>query len=296
MVDQRSLVITISAVFLALGLGLLLGGTMLGEGAVVSQQRQVIARLEGDSARLSEENHLFGARLVESENALRVYREFGRKALPRLIDGRLAGRTVAIVSLDSDAIIDQAVAAIRQAGADILSVTTLTDGFDLRPADRRSAATDYLELTGASQDQLVGRLVDALATAVIGSSATGSATAGPDLAFLEDAGLIHRAGRYDRRPAVVLVVGGDHGGERNTALVDDRLLAAFTAEGVRVVLAERSDSRVSTIVVGQKRGVPTIDNLDTAPGQAALVYALAGETGDFGQKATAREVVPELGR
>ncbi|MHB0885121.1 MAG: copper transporter [Bacillota bacterium] len=291
MADQRPLVITIMAVFLALGLGLLLGGTMLGEGAVVSQQRQVIARLEGDSARMSEENHLFGARLVESENALRVYREFGRKALPSLIYGRLTGRTVAIVSLDSDTIIDKAAAALRQAGADILSVTTLTDGFDLRPADRRSAAADYLALAEASPNELVGRLVDALAAAVIGS-----ATAGPDLGFLEDAGFIHRSGRYDRRPAVVLVVGGDHGGERNTALVDDRLLAAVISEGLRVVLAERSDSHVSTIVVGQKRGVPTIDNLDTTPGQAALVFALAGEAGDFGQKATAREVVPELGR
>lgn len=292
MVDQRSLVITIIAVFLALGLGLLLGGTMLGEGAVVSQQRQVIARLEGDSARMSEENHLFGARLMELDNALRVYREFGRKALPRLINGRLVGRTLAIISLDNDALIDEAVAALRQAGADILSFTTLTDGLDLRPAERRQSAVDHLGLPDASQNELVGRLVEALATAVTGSSASGPA----DLAFLESSGLIHRSGRYDRRPGVVLLIGGDHEGGRNTALVDDRLIAAITGEGVRVVLAERSDAGVSTIEVGQKRGVPTVDNIETAPGQVALVYIAAGEVGDFGQKATAREVVPDLGR
>lgn len=292
MIDQRSLVLTLIALFLALGLGLLIGGTMLGEGVVVSQQRQVIARLEGDSAELLEENRLFGARLVEAENALRVYRDFGRKALPRLIDGRLTGRTLAIISLDNDALIDEPVAALRRAGADVLSMTALTDGFDLRSAERRQTVADYLGSPAASQGELTERLVVALGMAVAEPSEAGSTA----LSFLEDVGLIHRSGRYDRRPGVVLVIGGDHQGGRNTSAVDDRLLAAICAEGRRAVLAERSDVRVSTVAVGQKRGIPTIDNLDTAPGQVALVYALAGENGDFGQKATAREVVPDLGR
>jgi hypothetical protein len=287
--DQRSLVITVISMFLALGLGLLIGGTMLGEGAMVSQQRGVISRLEVDTARLSEENKLFGARLIAAENALRVYREFGRRALPRLIDGRLAGRSVAVVVLDNGALIDEPLAAIRRAGAEIASLTTVVDGLDLRPAERRRAIADYVGPAAASLTDLTGRAADLLAGALAEADLD-------DLAFLEEAGLIRRSGAYVRPARLVLVVGGDHDGGRNTATVDDRLLTGLAGRGVRVVLAERSDVEVSTVEVGQRRGIPTVDNLETAPGQAAAVYALAGEAGDYGQKATAREVVPQLGQ
>ncbi len=170
MVDQRSTALTLVAVFVALGLGLLIGGTMLGQGAVVSQQSQVIARLEVDSARLAEENRLFGARVTEADNDLRIYREFGRKALPRLLDGRLDARSLAIIVLDNDCLIDELVAAIRRAGGDVLSVTTLVDGFDLRPAERRRAAADHLGLGSLNNDELTMRLADLLARAVAGGS------------------------------------------------------------------------------------------------------------------------------
>lgn len=44
----------------------------------------------------------------------------------------------------------------------------------------------------------------------------------------------------------------------------------------------------------QHNHISTVDNIDTVPGQMAMVLALNGQSGHYGIKSTAQKLLPDL--
>jgi Copper transport outer membrane protein, MctB len=61
---------------------------------------------------------------------------------------------------------------------------------------------------------------------------------------------------------------------------------------VPVVGVELSTTQPTQIPWYQEKNVSSVDDLDAQAGQAALVYALAGDRGTFGEKPTADSLLP----
>lgn len=59
-------------------------------------------------------------------------------------------------------------------------------------------------------------------------------------------------------------------------------------------MAEDSMAPVSYVRYYEKAGITTIDDIDTAYGQVALVQAMAGHPGHYGIKQTAESFIPPL--
>lgn len=99
MFDIRSQLVSMVAVFLALGLGLLMGTTLLGEDVLLEKQRGLITQLEKEFQALRDQNFTYRTKLINLEKQLAVHDEFESRLLPLVARGRLDGRRVMVVIL-----------------------------------------------------------------------------------------------------------------------------------------------------------------------------------------------------
>ena len=77
-----------------------------------------------------------------------------------------------------------------------------------------------------------------------------------------------------------------------SAAFESGLLAGVAAAGVSAVGVELGNTEPSQIPWYRGKGISSVDDLDDLAGQAALDYALAGDRGTFGIKATADSLLP----
>ena len=92
---------------------------------------------------------------------------------------------------------------------------------------------------------------------------------------------------------VVARPGAPQQGETGTFLAG--LYSGLAAAPVPTVGVEKTDPRFGAIPVFGRRGLATVDGVDAAPGQVALIFLLAGaRPGSYGVDATAADgVLPE---
>lgn len=85
-------VVSLAAVIVALGIGMLVGASVVGDRGMMKQQELLIGRLDADFERLVGDRDQL---LRETE----MLHRFAQEAMPHLLGGRLAGRAVAVVAL-----------------------------------------------------------------------------------------------------------------------------------------------------------------------------------------------------
>jgi hypothetical protein len=278
-VDFRYHLASLIAVFCALLIGILLGIALVGDPSLESQLKAFREQLT--------ENRRVISRLRESDDSNRA---FGKQVLPALIDARLQGMHVAVI-LNRDQSyagwVEAALTTIRQAGAQVTSVTSILPEFvDLQPTEAAGVIKDLGFLV-----PIEGDLRSILASKLAARIADGS----PELAYrLRRLGVIGVEGDYTRRADAVLLVGGAKGDLSAVAVINLPIIRALQETNRRVVACEASDAQLSCMHAYQRRPMPTVDNADTAAGQLALVLALAGAQGDFGVKNTADHLLPPL--
>lgn len=139
LIDYRQHILTLVAIFLALGLGVLIGGAIFTDESISRNQEELVDRLEKDFSTLRGENR----KLAEDLNLLRANLETERKfadwILPWAIQDRLEGESFALVSQEA---IDKRVSRqfsdlLQQSGAKVVAELSvkpklLADG---RPED-----------------------------------------------------------------------------------------------------------------------------------------------------------------
>jgi Copper transport outer membrane protein, MctB len=303
-ISFRYYLITIVAIFLALGLGVLAGSTVLDQGLVASLQAQT-ERLRADLGDLRGQ-----------VNDLRFQRdrleEFSDAVLPALTRGTLVGRQVVVIT-DQGAIDDGLapliVAALRGAGAEVVTALRVDPRMSATTPATRQALADAIRLPrGTAVRELVAKAASALADRL----ATTRAQPDDVLGRLEDAGFV--AGLTDislteiggRGQAIVVV----HGGTSQTEPAPSTFLVPLveelvTADGMSVAAAEGltsqpqfvEDLRASNALSGDQ--LVTVDDVDRAMGQIALDLGLQrlldlGQGGDYGLKVNATDVIPPV--
>lgn len=259
--DMRYLVITLVAVFLALGLGMLAGGAVMGEGGLAGRHDALVAHLEAEFERLRSESR---RQRVEAET-LRAELEDARRALaaviPAAVAGRLRGQRVAIVCTAAADPPGELTGVLEAAGAEL--ITFIRVSVDLEPEVLARRVAEAL----ASSDRPPATLADAIAEALSVPEQFGL------LEHLAQAGLMRLAGGRSVRPTAVLVLGGTGSGARTTSTDLDLPLATRLREaGLHVVWAAAggdADPCLENIPCTRRLGDPT--------GMVSLVYLLAGE-------------------
>lgn len=296
MIDFRYHIVSLTAVFLALAVGVVLGTTAL-KGPILADLRSQVSRLADDNRSLRQD-----VRTLKDDASKQD--SFAEEVAPALLADRLSGKTVAVVSgpggdtKDRDAI----VADLAKSGAKVVSRVRLAKDFTdpKRSAELKSLVAQLLpagvqipeSADGAAQ---AGRLLAAVLTTGESTTSIGTATRQSVISGFQSLNLVAVDGAVTETAdvAVILTVPPDTGADgeaRNAAMVEfvkefdtqakmTVLGAASTDGDGNAVAAVRSDDTIA-------RSLSAVDDIASPAGRIAVVLALAaeakGRSGQYG--------------
>ncbi|HZK25427.1 MAG TPA: copper transporter [Oscillospiraceae bacterium] len=261
----RDQIISLVAVFLALGIGIIIG-TGLTEDMLVTQQRLLIDQLTSDFQLMREERSQLQANVQALTQDLSLWDQYHQVLYPNIVAGVLSDKNIAVVA-HAASIPPNLLTLLQDAQAMLCSVIRIEDrtvlGSDTKNVGQ---ALGTLTMAGQCSQVMEEQLADFLAKEAIKIEI--QPTAKPD--------------------TLLLLVG-----ERQD--LDRSLLAEMTEvcqqAGVTLVGLEWSNVKNSALTELKQQGVSTIDNVETVFGQYSLLSVLRGSSGNFGIKQAAEEFI-----
>lgn len=289
-VEMRYHVASLVAVFLALGLGIVIGAN-LGRTVNLQMEKQ-IDRLEQMYQKNRDD---LQASLQTKETELEIAGQFQRAIIPSLIANRLLGKRVAIIRTNDSINFKYArdlYNLLHQAGAEVTSITSITKVFNFNDPQFKTELADAFDISIASENDLF----QTIAAKIIQIITQGQGSS--QLIYLQNKELVQLWGDYNRGYIDTLIFfGGGTTPQNDYSLEIDQPLmdAARKIPGITVIGVEPSISTQSYMRVYQMRCQGTIDNIETPPGQLSLVLLLAsGKRGFYGIKDTAHRLMPDF--
>lgn len=289
-IDLRYHVVSIVAVFLALGLGIIIG-VNFGKTVNLEFEGQ-IQRLEETYQKIREDQRSLQTSLANKDAELEIAEQFQRAILPNLIVNRLLGKRIAIIRTNTSVdfkYTKDTVNILKQAGAEVTSVTTFNKPVDWVNAELKTEILDAFDLTMAEPKMLSNEFAQKVAQIIL--KGDGEA----QLVFLQNKELVQLWGDYNRGmvDTIVFFGGGLNPESGFDKTIDLPLLDAFRKYNAILVGVEPSFATQSYMRLYQSKCQGTVDNIETPPGEATLVYLLSsGNKGHYGVKDSARALIP----
>lgn len=314
MISFRYHVVSVVAVFLALGLGVIAGTTVLDQG--------LVSRLESGTTEAKQRASQAQQDARELRKQLEPFQGFASAALPYLIEDRLLGREVVVITQDDadPAARDDALTSLQAAGATVvvLSVTSKVTATD--PATETALAEAIHVSPPASSPELARMAASALANRLAlgvpappsdrpqGDDILGNLLSGGFLAPVSSISPGDLPSIGGPGQAVVVVSGTSGRPIVPMGQFMEPLIGGLAShDGAKVAVAEARDVRRYSVVRLLRRNalvvrdpVVTVDDLgDGAFGGAALVLGLDqllrdGNGGDYGVEDGADGILPAL--
>lgn len=314
MISFRYHIVSLVAVFLALAVGVALGGGPLQGKADTTLVDQVATDRETKT------------QLQDRISALRATNaftdHFAAAAAPRLVAGALRGHVVSLVVLPGAAPSDvKGVRSLVRTAGGAVGTTVQVDDSLLDPSGKQlvdelgtqlgdRASGVRIPADASPYQRLGGLLARAVGTDHSGGAAV-DGTATSILAGLDTAKLVSAEGAPARRGDLVLLVAGDGTGQsadeaKGAASIVTTVAETVDQDTAGAVLAGPVASASSGGLVAALRGdaatagdVSTVDALGRTAGQVVTVLALAGQaagrTGHYGAVDAADGAVPPIG-
>jgi hypothetical protein len=280
MFDLRYHVASLTAVFLALVIGILVGIGISGRGYVDDVERD---RLNREIEELQESLDAADEREEDFERRQEAAEEFVSGAYPVLVNDRLAEAGVVVLVVGSpDTTLDWVMRGLEESDGRLLRMRALR--VPLRMDEIRGTLESRSELGGYVGDEHVEDLGRDLGRELAAGGTT------PLWDALENQLVVERSGDSVSTADAVVVVRAVAPQQGETA----RFLAGFysglASAGEPVVGVEVSRVEQSAIPTFQRHRISTVDGIDEPVGRLALVLLLAGANpGDYGIRDTAED-------
>lgn len=277
--DIRYHIASLVAVFLALGLGILIGASILDEGRLIESQEQLIAGLERRFDSLQGERNLLEAKIALLKTELEEQNSLLAALETPLVEGALEGKTVTLVygSPEWQEYYQMAInELLLQSGAEVVGKELLTEflpiSVDLSLSGGESALDDASK-SPVSIDNFPLEL-----RALVkgdGGLLSGRRPAGQAL--------------KDRADMLVLVgPGGEHTAPWEKKLIEEAALMGMPVAVVGTQDMEGVLTEFATI------GALAIDSLDSVVGRVGLIRGLLwGSSGYYGSGKEAVGLLPQ---
>ncbi len=290
LISFRFHLVSLTAIFLALALGIVLGTTVV-ERATVSVLESRIKAVREEAARDRNSRALLSTQLKKAE-------EFGDQVEQQMLAGRLNGVPVAIVAtagVDTN-VLDALRLDLTAAGAVDSGLVTLTERWSKADSRLRDSLIAALGVTTGTTTALVAESARRLA-------AEFAAGGGATLRRLVENGLAQSpVGEFEQVPgpgAMTVIVTDDSVDLVSEGFARDLGVTAPLRAVVTEVGPSEGEDLVLLQALRKERGdaqLSTVDHVDTVPGRIATVLSLAalglGRTGDYGTASGAERVLP----
>jgi hypothetical protein len=272
--------VSLVAVFLALGIGVVLGVAIGDQGIVSDASRDLEKSLRGDLDQAR-------SRASDLRRDLAQRREFERQAYPALVGGLLPDWRIGIVAMNSlpSGYVSEVRDAVEPAGAAIESVSVVEAPV---PLDGVKGELDGTKLERVSRDDEV---LDRFGRRIGRQLAQG----GQLVQRLRQELFSTSRGEYKGVDGIVLIRDPDElkGEEKSRQdRFESALIDAAKDTDVEVVGVEKTGTDPSRISWFADQSVTSVDDLDLVEGKTALVWSLLGASGRFGVKDSAQRLLP----
>jgi hypothetical protein len=280
LITFRYHVVTLVAVFLALGVGVLFGVSFIDQSTVEG--------LKNAQTRLGARNEVLRDRIVALEKETEAFRTYVSSSRDLIVRGALRDHPVLVIAFESTPVsgVDAVNQTIQLAGARLDGSVTLSDRLDLRTDESRRRLAPLLGASSTEARLLSEAMVSQLTAAAAGRDGTafqklidnGMASGRPPAAS-------PREGAAPEATRAVVIVGGEGSKELNDRLALP-LTRALAGEAVTTAVVEAESTSLRLLGPLREAGdlnLITVDGVETPLGQAALAAGLrAGFGGQFG--------------
>lgn len=290
MIDLKYHIVSIVAVFLALGMGILIGSTIVSNDVMVTQQQRIIDSLEEQFSSLREHESTLMAEDVKKSKMITHYENFAQGILGPVVAGQLQGRNLAVIVSGNQTMPSGILNTLSLAGANIGSQSMVLENINMKDSKLRADLIDYFALdSNTTSDVLRQKVAQSLALMVTNQ-------ADPALgAFLAKNNLIKITYSNNQPVDTIIMIGGsDTLGQSFPEGFDSTVIKALLENGIQVIGVENSSTKFSYMKYYQKFSISTVDNIDMSVGQIAMVLALNGQPGNYGIKSNATAFMPVL--
>jgi hypothetical protein len=284
MFDLRYHVWSLAAVFLALVIGILVGVGLSGSGVTKE------ADLKAANLRLADVRAERDA-LREQVRELQKTQDAFTAAYPVLVKDMLRGKHIALLFIGPvDAGVLRSIeGTLEDATApQLLRMRSIRVPIDAQALDNTLFArgTEFVPYVGYDKLDLLGR--DLGTEFVVGGETPLWNTLARNL-------VQEGTGRAKQAADAVIVVRTVKRQQGETARFLHGLLGGLASSAAPVVGVEETDDEPSAVVDFRRNGLSTVDDIDLRTGRAALALLLTGiETGDYGVKPTADDILPRF--
>jgi hypothetical protein len=288
MFDFRYHVASLTAVFLALVIGILVGVGISDRGLIDTAKKTL---LEQRVAQLRTQLDQASQRSALADREQRAAQLYVNETYPLLVHNRLRNKRIGVVLVGSGTDnpgVQRAIdGLLRDAGAQEVRVRTLKMPIDAPTVDQRLASqTDGQSYLGKGKLESLG---EGLGKEFVNGGDT------PLWDMLTGTIVEYQVGRLQQPLDGVIVartVPPQKGGTSKFLL---GLYRGLNSAGLPAVGAETTDAKDTAVDAYRRAGLSSVDDVDTQTGRLGAVLLLAGApSGQYGLKATANQSLPQF--
>ncbi|HHY04453.1 MAG TPA: copper transporter [Thermoanaerobacterales bacterium] len=284
LINIKYLVITVISVFLALGIGILLGVQLDSQDIVLQQQESLIKTMEQKYDRMSENSLALENEVKALQEHIQRNEMYMHNIFSDYIKDKLKGVNANVSIIETTYACSDLKHTLKNAGANINSSILITDKV-LNISDIEK--NELLEYFGAETNLNIQTFIIQRIADIITQGNQEAAN------YLEEKGYIDIDGNLSA-PNFVIIAGGDKEETDKPEIIDLPLIKELKKAGITVIGVEASDVPYSYIDSYKKARISTVDNVDSIIGQTSVVLIMKGHEGNFGIKKSARSLMPDL--
>lgn len=285
-INMKYYVVTIGAIFIALGIGMLVGFNLNYDQELSKQQATIIKDLDKQFDGLKTKNDELEKLLDSTEKNNTQLLEYINNNYVKIIKDELQEKNVGVITTSSDyEYADQVQKTIADSTGNIAFDITLNDS--ITNQENIKELSNILEVDFKGSEDVINYIIDCLK----------DINANSKLEEIEKLGIIKInsiSENYQEYNEVVLAGGSSKENEEKVKAVDKAIIEKLKQENKYIVAVQKSDVKNSYIEAYKESKVVTIDNVDEGLGKLALVTVLKNQTpkGNFGRLEGVDGVIP----
>lgn len=270
MLHFKYYIILLIGIFLALGLGILIGVALENKDILENQQTLIAQQIEREFAELRGETQQLKNSLLSMETEKNQSDSLCQYLFSQLVEGRLQGLQISLINMNQHDISSDLADFLRLTGASVESNITLQAGLYTENADLEIVLETFLE-----ENKEQRKLYKTIAQEVIFSIMEGKFT--PLLTRLRELRLISNSTNLQKSSHIVILTSNGRKKDSQSLrqeYLDLMIIGTALDMEFPIVAVEPESVKQSALPEYKKMGIPTVGNVDTAYGKLELMSIL----------------------
>ena len=284
--NMKFYVISIVAIFAALGIGIYIGFALDTQSFVLDQREDIVQKLEERFDYLKAENQDLKLELKELELENENCKTYIDSTYEELVKDRLSNIKVGVIETIDDYMYSGVGQILEAAGGTVVNVVTINENIMdedvlLKIYEELDMPTENSNLVSKTSSELTKSILDGKSSDLIKK--------------LEENHIIDIVGLINEPVDYIVIAGGSVKENADRISLVDRIIVDTTKNmGKNIIGIEKSKANYSYIDAYKSFRISTVDNIDMIMGKVSLILAMEGRPGHYGIKATAENIIPNL--